>query len=386
MISSVYSLQTPRKILAGVKSVQQLAQIAGQLNASRGTLITDAGVFKAGLADIPKTIMEKAGMTVTVIDCVNPEPEMSHVMALFEDIKKSDSQMLVAVGGGSVMDVAKLLAALITNPEFADNILDAGRVTRRGIPTVMIPTTAGTGSEATPNAIVVVPEKELKIGILSEHFIPDYVILDPELTVRLPKIITAATGIDAFCHAIECFTSKIANPLSDALALRAIRLISENLRQAYREGADIEARHNMMLAAFFGGLCISTSGTTAVHALAYPLGGKYRIAHGISNAMLLPYVMEFNLDAAVDRFQDVAAAMDVGMAGKSRKQVAEGVIEAIHSLVRDVEISCDLKPYGVTESDVDGMADAAMQVTRLLNNNPRPVTKDDAAAIYRKLL
>lgn len=386
MISTVYSLQTPHRIIAGINSIEQLPLIAEDYKVKRVTILTDKGIFKLGLTDRPKEILEKAGFSVTIINWVNPEPEMSHVLELYKTVKDFDSQMFIAIGGGSAMDVTKILAALMTNSEFAKNILDGSKVVTRGIPTVMVPTTAGTGSEATPNAIVVVPEQELKIGVISNNFIPDCVILDPELTVNLPASITASTGMDAFCHAIECFISKAANPLSDAFALRAIKLISENLRKACSDGSDLEARHNMMLAALLGGICISTSSTTAVHALSYPLGGKYRIAHGISNAILLPYVMEFTLDSVVDKFQDVAEAMGIKADGKSKEQVARVVVDEIYSLISDIQISCDLTKYGITESDLDSMADAALKVTRLLNNHPKTITKNDAIDIYKKLL
>lgn len=386
MASNVYSLQMPHKIIAGFKSIEQLPLIAEEFEVKRVTIITDKGIFKLGLTDRPKEILEKAGVCVNIINWVNAEPEMSHVLDLYEAVKDIDSQMFIAIGGGSAMDVTKILAALMTNSEFAEDILDGSKVVTRGIPTVMIPTTAGTGSEATPNAIVVVPEQELKIGVISNHFIPDCVILDPELTVKLPPAITASTGMDAFCHAIECFISKASNPLCDVFALRAIKLITENLRKACSDGSDLEARQNMMLGALLGGICISTSSTTAVHALSYPLGGKYRIAHGISNAILLTYVMEFTLDSVVDKFQDVAAAMGIKADGKSKEQVARAVIDEMYSLISDVQISCDLTKYGITEDDLDGMADAALKVTRLLNNHPKLITKKDAIDIYKRLL
>jgi alcohol dehydrogenase class IV len=249
-----------------------------------------------------------------------------------------------------------------------------------------VPTTAGTGSEATPNAIVLVPEEEVKIGIVNSKLVPDCVILDPLMTLNLPPAVTAATGMDALAHAIECYTSKKANPFSDTFALKAVGLISNSLRRAYREGQNIDARHDMLLGALFGGMCISTSGTTAVHALAYPLGGKYRMPHGLSNAVLLPHIMQFNLDAVEDRFRDIAVAMGLDVAGLTTRKAAEKMIENLYALNKDLNIPSGIAAQGVTEADLDGLVEAASKVTRLLENNPKPLAKSDMRAIYRRLL
>ena len=252
----------------------------------------------------------------------------------------------------------------------------------------MIPTTAGTGSEATQNAIFLVPEEESKVGIVSSMMVPDWAILDPRLTVGLPPAITAATGMDALCHAMECYISKKANPLSDTYALRAISLIARSLLKAYRDGTDIDARHDMLLAALFGGMCIASSSTTAVHALAYPLGGKYHIPHGLSNAILLPYVMQFNLDATVEKFRDIAQAMGLDIVGLSAEAAAEAMIESLFTLLDDLKIkeSLKLKERGITVADIEVMVDGAAKVTRLLNNNPKPMSREDMRGIYMKLL
>jgi len=265
-------------------------------------------------------------------------------------------------------------------------LLAKAPIPKRGVPTLMVPTTAGTGSEATPNSIVLVPEDELKVGIVSARLMPDCVILDPKMTVSLPPAITASTGMDALCHAIECFTSKKANPFSELFALKAIALIAGSIRRAWGNGQDLEARHDMLLGAMYGGICIATSSTTAVHALAYPLGGKYRMPHGISNAILLPYVMRFNAVGNEALFCQIAQAMGLEIAGLSPQQAAEAVVEALFALNRDLQIPADLKRWNITEADLDGLVEGAAKVTRLLDNNPRTMSRDDIRTIYKQLI
>lgn len=293
---------------------------------------------------------------------------------------------LLESGGGSVMDVAKILSVLATNPEYAKDLTDAGRIAREGKPTVMIPTTAGTGSETTINAIFTIPDRQLKYGVVSDKFMPTYVLLDPDMTAKLPKPITASTGMDAFCHAIECFISRKSNSASDELALRAIRLISQNLPAAFRDDSDKKARLGMMIAATIGGMCISSSGTTAVHALSYPLGGRYRIPHGISNAILLPSVMEYNRDAVEDKLCRVAEAMALDTRGLSREETARKVIAAIYELEDTLQIQRNLLRFGVTEKDIPSLSAEAHQVRRLLDNNPKDMSVSDIAYIYRQVL
>jgi len=221
--------------------------------------------------------------------------------------------------------------------------------------------------------------------VVHPFFIPDSVILDPETTLSLPAHVTAATGLDAFCHAIECFISKKSNPFSDLYALEAIRLVARSLFKAYNDGSDIRAREDLLLAAFYGGMCIASSSTVAVHALSYPLGGRYRIPHGLSNAILLPWVMEFNRDAVVEKFAEVAGAMGIPL-GADAEETSKRAVEGIFSLVRSLGIPSTLRELGVGTDDLDEIVAAAMKVTRLLDNNPKPVSPEDARSIYMKLL
>lgn len=386
-MSKLYSLLNIGKIVAGAGCIAQIKDVVESFEAKNVVVITDQGVWQTGLIDKPKKILEDAGINVHIINDTPPEPALEQVNAIFNAAKNFECQMIIGIGGGSSMDTAKLVSLLLTNDvTLYDLVKGKAQFKRRGVPTLMVPTTAGTGSEATPNAIVLVPEEELKVGIVSEKMVCDCVILDPEMTVGLPKHITANTGMDALCHAIECYISKKANPFSDTFALKAINLISRSIRTAYNDGKNLAAREDMLLGATFGGISIATSSTTAVHALSYPLGGKYHIPHGLSNAILLPDVMKFNLDVCEEKFKDIAIAMNLDVTGCTTRQAAEKMIENLYSMIEDMNVKCDLREKGINEDVLDDLIDAAAKVTRLLDNNPKVVTKEDMRAIYKKLL
>ena len=383
---STYSLLTAGRINAGPGSIETLKEVVADFSAKNVLIISDKGVAGAGLITRPQALLEEAGVSVKVIDNTPPEPDVGQVEAILDAAKGTAWDLVIGIGGGSAMDVAKIVAVMLNNDVDLRALLNKAPIPRRGITTVMVPTTAGTGSEATPNSIILVPEDELKVGIVSPKLMPDCVILDPQMTLGLPPAITASTGMDALCHAIECYTSKKGNPFSEMIALKAIRLISGSIREAFNNGKNLDARHDMLLGAFYGGMCIATSSTTAVHALAYPLGGKYRIAHGISNAILLPYVMQFNAVGNEAQFRDIAVAMGLEVAGLSDAQAAKAMIDAIYALNRDLEIPPDLKRWNITNADLDTLVEGAAKVTRLLDNNPRPMNKDDIRQVYQQLL
>lgn len=386
MFEGIYTLLNVKRVLAGVNSIDRIGEIVADCAVERVLMITDQGVWQAGLVEKPLNLLKAAKVTVEVINTVPPEPEINHINDIYRSAKELNCQMVIAIGGGSAMDVAKIIAVLMTNTNTVEELLGTDKVGNRGLPTVMVPTTAGTGAEVTPNAIVLVPEQELKVGVVSSKLIPDYVILDPLMTVKLPPAITASTGMDALTHAIECYISLKANPFSDTFALRAVQLISGSIREAYRQGESLRARHDMLIGAYYGGMCIATSGTAAVHALAYPLGSKYRIPHGLSNAMLLPYVMEFNQDAVEGKFRDIAVAMGLPVQHLTPQAAAEKMVENLYSLLQELEIKSALKGKRISEADLDQMVEAASQVTRLLDNNPKVVTRQDMRAIYSRLL
>lgn len=379
------------RVIQGAGSLEQLPALAAELRASRVLIVSDKGVAAAGLVQPARDALAKAGLAVAVVDNTPPEPEVRDVEAVLaaarEGLGAGGCDLVVGIGGGSAMDVAKIVAVLLKHPvSLRDLLAKRADIPARGVPSVMVPTTSGTGSEATPNSIILVPEDELKVGIVSPLLMPDAVILDPLLTLTLPAHITASTGMDALTHAIECYCSKKGNTFSDLYGLEAIRLIAGSLRRAYTEGRDAEARGDLLLGAYYGGVCIATSSTTAVHALAYPLGGKYRVPHGLSNAMLLPTVMAFNLEGSERRFAAMARAMGLDVAGLSDGAAGERFIGALESLNRDLGIRADLRAVGVQPEDLDGLVDGAAKVTRLLDNNPRPMSRADMRAIYQRLL
>jgi Alcohol dehydrogenase, class IV len=275
----------------------------------------------------------------------------------------------------------------VTDEYGVKELLDTPGMARKCVPIILIPTTAGTGAEVTPNAIVAVPEKELKIGIVNENMIADYVILDARMIKNLPRKIAAATGVDALAHCIECYTSNKANPFSDLYALEGLDLILNNIEKACDDPEAMVEKNRMQIAAYYGGLAITASGTTAVHALSYPLGGKYHIAHGVSNAILLAPVMCFNEPACRSR---LASAYDHcchdGSALTNEAEKSAWMIARLESIVKHLDIPTSLEEFHVSPSDLEGLVEAGMQVQRLLVNNMRPVTANDARKIYQEVL
>lgn len=375
------------RVVAGAGCLAQLPELIAQWRPQRLLLVLGRHVSQTPELVTVCHALEAAGTAVVTLDPVPPEPVVADVEAALAVARAAGTiDLVVGVGGGSAIDVAKALAVLLAHPVEVRALLTGTPVPGRGVPTVMVPTTAGTGAEATPNSIILVPEDALKIGIVSPHLLPDLVLLDPLLTLTLPPAVTAQTGIDALCHAIECYTSKRGNLFSDLYGLEAIRLISRSLRRAFADGQDVAARQDMLLGSYYGGVCIATSSTTAVHALAYPLGGRYRVPHGLSNAMLLPTVMAYNRVGNEARFAAMARAMDLPVQALSDADAADAFVQALVQLNADLGITTRLRDLGVTEADLDALVAGAAKVTRLLNNNPRPMTHAEMRALYAAVL
>jgi alcohol dehydrogenase class IV len=381
-----YNLKMPKNIHAGEHAIEQLETIISK-GVHKIVIFTDKGLLDLGLVDLPIQIIEKAGIEYTILSDIPAEPNYHEAQAVIDTFKNEHADFIIAVGGGSVMDVAKLASILATDEYTVKELLDNPLLAKKQVTSLMIPSTAGTGAEATPNAIVGVPEKELKIGIVNPEMIADFVLLDGRMIKNLPKPIAAATGVDALCHAIECFTSAKANPISDTFALEALDLIMNNIIESCTNPEALEAKSKMLLGSFYAGVAITASGTTAVHALSYPLGGKYHIAHGVSNAILLTPVMKFNEPAIKDL---LAVAYDrVIKDGHKEWSVDEKsayMISQLDKIVKVLEIPTSLKTFNVPEEDLDGLVAAGMEVTRLLVNNKREVTPEDARAIYLQIL
>jgi alcohol dehydrogenase len=387
-MKTVYNLKMPHAVYGGENSIDNITAILRSNQVKRVAMFTDKGILASGLFDLPEAAVKAAGADYYVLDEIPPEPSYTAVQNIVDRFKASGADMIIACGGGSVLDAAKLASVLVTDEYGVKELLDEPGRAKKCVPTVLIPTTAGTGAEVTPNAIVAVPEKELKVGIVNENMIADYVILDARMIKNLPRQIAAATGVDALAHAIECYTSKKANPFSDTFAMEALDLILNNIIPACDDPEAMEAKNKMQIAAFYAGIAITASGTTAVHALSYPLGGKYHIAHGVSNAILLAPVMRFNAPVCQERFAFVydRCCRDAEKICQTTKEKAEWVIRQLEVIVRHLEIPTSLKEFGVPLEDLDGLVEAGMQVQRLLVNNMRLVTAEDARNLYLEIL
>ncbi len=382
-----YNLKMPHAVYSGENAMDNVTEIIRQRGAKKVAIFTDKGIEAVGLFALPEAAVKASGAEYYVLDDLRPEPSYLEVQKLIDQFKKDGADLIVACGGGSVLDTAKLASVLVTDEYGVKELLDEPGRAKKCVPIVLIPTTAGTGAEVTPNAIVAVPEKELKVGIVNDNMIADYVILDARLIKNLPVKIAAATGVDAMAHCVECFTSNKKNPLSDTFALEGLDMIINNIEEACLNPDAMEAKKKMQIAAFYGGLAITASGTTGVHALSYPLGGKYHIAHGVSNAILLVPVMKFNepvirplLAQAYDR-----CAHD-GSACKTEEEKSAWMIRRMDEIVKKLQIPTSLQEFGVPKEDLDGLVEAGMQVKRLLVNNMREITPEDARAIYLQVM
>jgi alcohol dehydrogenase len=390
-MSMTYHFQTVRHIVHGAGSLDQLAGKLALLDTPtpvhRIALITQPVMEQLGIIDKVIAALAAKDVEVRIVRDVEPEPTIGNVETVFkEQIEPFSPQAILSIGGGSVLDAAKLFAVRLTNDAPMREWLGIDLIEKPGVPLILVPTTAGTGSEVTPNAIVTLPDEALKVGIVSRHLLPQLVILDASLTLGLPRPITAATGMDAFIHSLESYISTKANPISDMFAMESMRLIGANIVEAYEEGQSVKAREAMMLGSMYGGLALTAAGTAAVHALAYPLGGMFNITHGVANSMLLPHVMAFNMDAIVGRLADVARALELSAREDSDESAAQKLVDQLVAWTATLDIPQDLRQFGVSEEHLDALAVAASKVKRLLGNNPKTLSLDDIKSIYARLL
>ena len=374
----------PQNVYSGENALENIKTIVKGYK--KIAVFTDKGIQSTGLLDKIIDILNETGVENVIFNELTPEPTCDQVQLVIDEFKLVGADFIVAVGGGSVMDTAKLASICVTDEYGVRDLLDNPSMGRKTIKTLAIPTTAGTGSEATPNSIVAVPEKELKVGIVNGEMIPDYVILDAQMIKNLPVKIAAATGVDALAHAIECFTSKKATPFSNMFALESLDLIMNNIEEACLNKDAMEAKNNMLLAAFYAGVAISASGTTAVHALSYPLGGKYHIPHGVSNAMLLVPVMKFNEPVCRELLEKAYDRVEKNPISKTQEEKSAWIINRLDEIVRKLEIPTSLKEYGVKDEDLEILVESGMNVKRLLVNNMRELTKEDARKLYLEIM
>lgn len=382
----MYSLALPSNVYAGFNSLNQIEEILKKENVNSLTIFTDPTVKTFNFFKDIVDRIKKENINYSVIDSLAIEPSYYDIENVMIELNKYKTDFILAIGGGSVLDIAKLCSILKDAPYSIKDLLNNPSQGFKSIKTLMIPTTCGTGSEATCNSIITVPEDGIKVGIVNQDLIPDYVILDPTTIATLPKKLIASTGVDALAHCIECLTSKKSTPFSDLYSLAGSELTLKNIKEAYLNPENIEAKMNMLLGSFYGGIAITSSGTTAVHALAYPLGGKFHIPHGISNAVMIAPVMEFNKDSCLNQFSKLCDILNPNMIQHSSVEKANYIINEIKSVVDTTNIPTNLSEFGVTRKDLDFLVAASSKVTRLLNNNLKELTLEDIKNIYLKVL
>jgi alcohol dehydrogenase len=377
-----FSFQTVNDIRCGANYIAELATLLQQKFLARKVLIvTDAGLVKLGKTEPLLLSLQQAGIDFKVFDHVLADPPESIVLQAAEFAV--DVDVVIGFGGGSSMDTAKLVAALAMQEQSLASMFGVDKVHSRRKPLVQIPTTAGTGSEVTPIAVVTTGEAT-KSGVVSPVLYADLVILDPSLLLGMPKHITAETGVDAMVHAIEAYTSKIKkNPLSDLLAKQALQILNSALPLAYHDGQDIRHRQQSQLGAMLAGQAFANAPVAGVHALAYPLGGIFHLAHGLSNALMLPHLLHFNLSHATREYAELARSLLSRLPTDELSQ-AQCFIEHIEQLIKQLGLAKRLREFDIKEADLPRLATDAMQQTRLLQNNPRRIDYDDALALYRQ--
>lgn len=376
------ALQQPQKIVFGSGCINNFVEDFQKLGFKRLFILT-APPIRPLIADMQQQL-EQMGVAMEVFDQIVAEPTVTDFKNILMKAQTFQADSVIGVGGGSVLDITKLVATLFDGKQQVEDCFGIGFIKEKGLWFACMPTTAGTGSEVSPNAILLDERDKLKKGIVSPFLMADVAYADPKLTLTVPAKVTADTGMDALTHCIEAYTNKFAHPMVDMYALKGIELLAKNLLRAVKDGSDLEAREACALGSLYGGLCLGPVNTAAVHALSYPLGGEYHIPHGLSNAILLPSVMKFNRPANLKKYAEVAVAMGAPV-GKNDDETAQNGVDFIYQLSEAVGIPSKLTDIGIPQEAVPHLAKAAMEVQRLLKNNPREVTEQDAIDIYNSL-
>ncbi|MGJ9420767.1 iron-containing alcohol dehydrogenase [Massilia sp. CMS3.1] len=381
-----FVFETAPRIICEQGGIQRLGALALDLGMQRVFLVTDAGLIKAGLQVDAIQALSEAGLSVTVYSDVAADPPEGMVEAAVAAAIAAKVDGIVGIGGGSSMDTAKLVALLACSPQALEDVYGVDRARGPRFPLIQIPTTAGTGSEVTPISVVTTATQEKK-GVVSSLLYPDLALLDSQLTLALPPAITAMTGVDAMVHAIEAFTSKHKkNAFSDALSVKALQLLFKNIDAAVIDGSDANVRENMLVGSLLAGMAFANAPVGAVHALAYPLGGHYHLPHGLCNSLMLNAVLEFNFAEAERLYASLGRAILPGLGQVADRQTARAFVDAMAKKVSIMPYAQSLGEVGITEKDLPMLARDAMQVQRLLQNNPREVSETDALALYRAAL
>jgi len=382
-----FSFSTVPTILSAPRATKDLGQELRLRypNIRRVLLVTDQGFLRTGLAEAPLESLKAAMFHVKQFADVLADPPEHIIQEALAAAREHQTELVIGLGGGSSMDVAKLVAVLTASSQSLAEIYGIGNVRGTRLPLIQIPTTAGTGSEVT-NISIVTTGATSKMGIVAPQLYADMAILDAELTIGLPPAVTAATGIDAMVHAIEAYTSKHKkNPLSDSLARQALSLLSRHLIRACENGHDLAARQAMLLGAMLAGQAFANAPVAAVHALAYPIGGIFHVPHGLSNSLVLPHVLRFNAETCAEQYAELATIV-VPHAEGSAEARAEALAVAMQQFATITGLPRTLRQVGINETDLNLLADDAMKQTRLLGNNPRPVTREDTYALYKLAL
>lgn len=380
----MYPIINVPKVWIGAGSASRLVEEVARLGGRQIFLVTSPSPLRGGLVTPLVAALEGAGCTVRIYGEVGPEPAFADLDRLMDALAESPTDLVVGLGGGSVLDLAKLAAVLARNPGHASDYVGVDRVVNPGLPMIMLPTTAGTGSETTPNAILTNSEARLKQGIVSPHLMPQVAILDAELTLAVPPQMTAYTGMDALTHALESYVARRANPMSRLYSLEAARLIIRWLPVAVTDGQHLEARAAMLYASYLAGITITNAGTGAVHALAYPLGGEFGVPHGLANSLLMPHVFAVNARGLEPLYGDLAVALGWADPSDSPADAAAGLVTGLHRLNALVGVPASLREIGIPEGALPELARAAMGVTRLMQNNPRALTENEVYEGFRQ--
>jgi alcohol dehydrogenase class IV len=384
MDQKIHSFFSPNKILFGIGASKEIGKETKALGGTKVLIVTDSGVVNSGLVDSLRTNLEEAGLKVFLFDRVEPEPPAPIVDEAAQFIKEKGIDIVIGVGGGSSLDVAKGASLLACNTGHVLDYCGMDLIPKRGLPKILVPTTAGTGSEVTRVFVVTDKRDNMKKVVYSNYAISDLAIVDPMLTISMPSKVTADTGMDALVHAIETYVSMNATPFSDLLASKAIALIAKYLPMAFAKSENIEARYHVSFASLLAGLAFASGGLGAVHALAYPLGTEYHLPHGRTNAIMLPHVMEFNLIGNRSRYALIAEMMGKGGNIIDLKAKVAKAVEAVTELLDDVQIPYHLRDYGIPKEAIPKLVDGGMKQARLFVPNPRNLSESDVEAIYTK--
>ena len=380
-----FDFHSTRSILLERGESSNLAKRIFERGGKSVLIVTDSGVLSAGLLTKALVQFQELSLSAHIFSDVLADPPVSVIDSAVKVAQNCKADFIVGFGGGSSMDVAKLVALLAAGKEKLADVYGVDMAKGPRLPLILVPTTAGTGSEVTTIAIVTISESEKK-GVVSPQLLPDVALLDAELTLGLPSHVTAATGIDAIVHAIEAFTTKrLKNPVSDCLAKEALRLLAGNLHKVVKSGSDVIARENMLLGACLAGMAFTNAPVAGVHALAYPIGARFHVPHGLSNSLMLGPVMRFNLEVAHAMYAELGKIIKPGLQGSTQEQAAQ-LIDYLGSLAGELGLAKSLVEVGITANDVDQLAKEAMLQTRLLQNSPREITLRDARDLYREAL